>query len=159
MSEEELNNMFENPEVTKRANLNPPIGIVAEEDQAKAFWIVMQIVSWLKHWKGRQYARVLKINSWTDQQTNIDIFVGYSGRYEKFKVAANRIADDLVVLKIAKPADKGDAQMNGDDNTLYKELWNAIGVEIRDSEGSDEMYIETIPKGQRGSKKHSLKSH
>ena len=159
MSEEELNNMFDNPEVTKRANLSPPIGIVADEEKAKGFWIVMQIVSWLKHWKGRQYARVFKINTWTDQQTNIDIFVGYSGKYEKFKVATSRIADDLILLKIAKPSDKGEAQLNGSENTFYKELWNVIGVEMKDSDESGDMYIETIPKGERGSRSHSLKSH
>lgn len=159
MSEEELNNMFDNPEITKRANLKPPIGIVAQEENARGFWIVLQIVAWLKHWKGRQYARVFKINTWSDQQTNIDILVGYSGKYEKFKVATSRIANDMIVLKIAKPSDKGDAQMNGDENTFYKEQWNAIGVEIKDSEESGEMYIETAPKGERGSRRHALKSY
>lgn len=150
MTEAELNNMFENPEVTKRAYLKPPIGIVAHEDKAKAFWIIIQICSWLKNWKGRQYPRIMKINSWTKQETRIDILVGFSGAYDKFHLITNRIADDLIVLKIVRFQDEG---------KTFEEIWKTFGVEIKDSSSSGDMFIETLPKGEKVSKRHSFKSH
>ena len=150
MTETELNNMFENPEVTKRACLKPPIGIVAQEDKAKAFWIVIQICSWLRNWKGRQYARIMKINTWTRQETKIDILVGYSGSYDKFQLITNRIADDLIFLMIVRSQDGG---------KTFEEIWKTFGVEIKDSSSSSDMFIETMPKGEKVGKRHSFRSH
>jgi hypothetical protein len=156
MNEEELNNMFESAEVIKRASQTPPLGMVGEDkDVAKGLWIAIQICFWLRNWKGRQYLRIMKINTWTNQETIIDLLIGHSGKYDSFRLITNRIANDLIFLRIAHPEEKGDLHLEG---KSFKSVWESFGVEMTDDE-SDDMVIETLPKGEKTGKKSPFRPH